>query len=92
MTHLSHLLKSASHVHFNKDTSRQLRVLAQKSVGNSDSTVSIQITQTNSQIELLDSQIDKVDADEMTEIMKFNDSVILTIPGIGYINVGMIFG
>jgi len=28
----------------------------------------------------------------MTEIMKFNDSVIITIPGIGYINGGMILG
>ncbi len=91
MTHLSHLLKTTSHGHFNKDTAIQLRVLAQKSVGNSDSTVSIQITQTISQIELLDSQIDKVEA-EMTDIMKFNDSVIMTIPGIGYINGGMILG
>ena len=29
---------------------------------------------------------------EMTDIMKFNDSVINTIPGIGYINGGMILG
>ena len=28
---------------------------------------------------------------EMTDIMKFHDSVIMTIPGIGYINGGMIF-
>ena len=28
----------------------------------------------------------------MTEIMKLNDSVIMTIPGIGYINGGMILG
>ena len=28
----------------------------------------------------------------MTDIMKFNDSVIMTIPGIGYINGGMILG
>ncbi len=91
MTHLSHLLQASSHGHFDKETARQLRVLAQKSVGNSDSTISIQITQTISQIELLDSQINKVEA-EMTEIMKFNDSVIMTIPGIGYINGGMILG
>ena len=91
MTRLSHLLQAASHGHFNKETARQLRVLAQKSVDNSDSTVSIQITQTLSQIELLDSQIDKVEA-QMAEIMKFNDSVIMTIPGIGCINGGMILG
>ena len=28
----------------------------------------------------------------MADIMKFNDSVIMTIPGIGYINSGMILG
>ena len=91
MTHLSHLLQASSHGHFDKETARQLRALAQKSVGNSDSTVSIQVTQTISQIELLDSQINKVEA-EMTEIMQFNDSVIITIPGIGYVNGGMILG
>nr|WP_297183919.1 IS110 family transposase [uncultured Phocaeicola sp.] len=41
--------------------------------------------------ELLDSQLNSVEA-EMTQIMKFNDSVIMTIPGIGYINGGMILG
>ena len=28
----------------------------------------------------------------MADIMKFNDSVIMTIPGIDYINGGMILG
>ena len=91
MTHLAHLLKSTSHGRFDKETAQQLRVLAKKSVGASDSALSIQVTHTISQIELLDSQLEKVEA-EMTEIMKFNDSVIMTIPGIGYINGGMILG
>ena len=91
MTHLAHLLKVTSHGHFDKETAQQLRVLAQKSVGASDSALSIQITHTIAQIELLDSQLERVEA-EMTEIMKFNDSVIMTIPGIGYINGGMILG
>lgn len=91
MTHLAHLLTVASHGHFKKEQAKELRVLAQKSVGTSDSALSIQITHSISQIELLDSQLDRVDA-EMTEIMKFNDSVIMTIPGIGYINGGMILG
>ena len=91
ITHLAHLLKSTSHGHFDKETAQQLRVLAKKSVGASDSALSIQVTHTISQIELLDSQLEKVEA-EMTEIMKFNDSVIMTIPGIGYINGGMILG
>jgi len=42
-------------------------------------------------VELLDSQLNKIE-EEMTDIMKFNDSVIMTIPSIGYINCGMILG
>lgn len=91
MTHLSHILVTASHGHFKKEQAKQLRVLAQKSVGANDSSLSIQITHTIAQIELLDSQLERVEA-EMTDIMKFNDSVIMTIPGIGYINGGMILG
>ena len=91
MTHLAHLLTVTSHGHFDKVIAQQLRVLAQKSVGANDSALSIQITHTVAQIELLDSQLERVAA-EMTDIMKFNDSVINTIPGIGYINGGMILG
>lgn len=91
MTHLANLLKVNSHGHFTKEQAKELRVLAQKSVGASDSALSIQITHTISQIELLDSQLEQVEA-EMTDIMKFTDSVIMTIPGIGYINGGMILG
>ena len=91
MTHLAHLLKVTSHGHFDKAKAQQLRVLAQKSVGASDNALSIQITHTIAQIELLNDQLDKVET-EMTEIMKYNDSVIMTIPGIGYINGGMILG
>lgn len=91
MTHLAHLLKVSSHGHFSKEEAKEIRVLAQKSVGANDSALSIQITHAISQIELLDSQLDRVEY-EMTEIMKFHDSVIMTIPGIGYINGGMILG
>ena len=91
MTHLASLLVKTSHGHFTKEQAKELRVLARKSVGASDSALSIQITHTIAQIELLDSQLNKIE-EEMTEIMKFNDSVIMTIPGIGYINGGMILG
>ncbi len=91
MTHLAHLLEVSSHGHFNKEEAKELRVLAQKSVGTCDSALSIQITHSIAQIELLDSQLDRVES-EMADIMKFNDSVIMTIPGIGYINGGMILG
>ena len=91
LTHLTHLLKSASHGHFKKETAVELRVLAKKSVGTSDKSLSIQITQSIEQIELLDRQLDQIES-EMEDIVKSLDSVIMTIPGIGYINGGMILG
>jgi transposase len=91
MTHLAHLLESASHGHFKKDTARELRVLTQKSVGTSDSALSLQITQSIEQIELLDKQIHTVES-QMEQLVRFQDSVIMTIPGISYINGGMILG
>ena len=91
MTHLAHLLQEASHGHFGKDTARELRVLAQKSVGVGDSSLSIQITQTIEQIELLDRQLFHTEL-EMANIVTCLHSVILTIPGIGSTNSGMILG
>ena len=61
------------------------RILVQKFVGSNDSDISIQKTQIIQQIELLYSQLEKIET-EMTDIMRINDSVIMTIPGIGYIN------
>ena len=91
MTHLSHLLQEASHGHFGKDKARELRVLAQKSVGVGDSSLSIQITQTVEQIELLDRQLFHTEL-EMANIVTCLHSVIMTIPGIGSTNGGMILG
>ena len=58
ITHLANLLKVNSHGQFTKEQSRELRVLAQKSAGANDGTISIQTTQTIQQIELLDSQLE----------------------------------
>ena len=91
LTHLTHLLEVSSHGHFSKEQAKNLRVLAQKSVGSSDRALSIQITQSVQQIELLDSQINEVES-EMIEIMRGLDSVIMSIPGLGYINGGIILG
>lgn len=91
LTHLKNLLVSNSHGHFKKETALELRVLAQKSVGTADRSLSIQITQSIAQIELLDSQIDAVES-EMKDIVTSLGSVIMTIPGIGPINGGMILG
>ena len=91
MTHLAHLLEVASHGHFDKEKARELRVLAQKSVGINDSPLSIQITHTIEQIELLDSQLFSTEL-EMANIVTCLHSVIMTIPGIGAVNGGMILG
>lgn len=91
LTHLSHLLEVSSHGHFKKDTATELRILAQKSVGCNDSSISAQITQTIELIELLDNQVHDIES-EMELIVNSLDSVIMTIPGIGFINGGMILG
>lgn len=91
MTHLASLLTRTSHGHFNKETARNLRVLAQKSVGINDSALSIQITQTIAQIELLDSQLFHTEL-EIANLVTCLHSVIMTIPGIGSTNGGMILG
>lgn len=91
LTHLTNLIQKASHGHFKKDTAVNLRILAQKSVGLDDSSISMQITQSVEQIELLDSQVKTVES-EMEHILIPLDSVIMTIPGIGYVNGGMILG
>ena len=91
MTHLAHLLEVASHGHFGKEKARELRVLAQKSVGVNDSSLSIQITHTIEQIELLDSQLFHTEL-EMANLVTCLHSVIMTIPGIGVVNGGIILG
>lgn len=91
LTHLKNLLTSNSQGRFKKEMALELRALAQKSVGNPDKSLSIQITQSIAQIKLLDSQIDTVE-NEIKDIVESLDSVILSIPGIGPINGGMILG
>lgn len=91
LTHLTHLLKTHSRGHFKKETALELRVLAQKSVGNGDKSLSIQIAQSIEQIELLDSQLKRTEQ-EISDIITSLDSVIMTIPGIGAVNGGMILG
>ena len=91
MTHLAHLLESNSHGRFKKDKAQALRILAQKSVGSNDSSLSIQITSTIEQIELLDSQIKEVQ-NKIKNIVLSLDSVIMTLPGISFVEAGMIIG
>jgi transposase len=89
LTHLTSLLNKASHGHFKKDTAENLRVLARRSVGTENKSISIQIAQSIEQIELYDRQIGEIFA-EIETIMISLDSLIMTIPGIGYLNGAMI--
>ena len=91
LTHLSHLLEDNSHGHFKKDTARELRVLAKKSVGINDSSLGLQITQTIAQIELLDHQLFCTEL-QMCGLESHIKSVLFTIPGIGIVNGGIILG
>ena len=91
MTHLAHLLEDNSHGHFKKDTARELRVLAKKSVGINDSSLGLQITQTIAQIELLDHQLFCTEL-QMCDLESHIKSVLFTIPGIGIVNGGIILG
>lgn len=91
LTYLGNLLKKASYSRFGKEEAVALKGLAKSSVGTGDAYLSIQITQTISQIELLESQIKELDQTIKT-IMIEMDSVILTVPGIGFLNGAMILG
>jgi transposase len=91
LTYLGNLLKKASHGHFGKEEAIALKGLAKSSVGNGDAYLSTQIAQSISQIELLDKQIDNLDQ-SIKSIMLELDSIIVTIPGIGFLNGAMILG
>ena len=91
MTHLANLLVKASKGHYTKEKAKELRVLAQQSVGSSDSSISIQITHTIEQVELLDSQIKDVES-KIDTIVLSTGSVILSIPGVSTLEAGMILG
>lgn len=91
LTKLSNLLSNASHGRFNRESAVALKSLAKSSVGVKNSFVSIQITQTISQIELLESQVDEIDT-VIKKIMSDINSVITTIPGISFVDGAMILG
>lgn len=80
---------TAAHNHFKKEHAKKLK--SSQSICADDSALSIQITQTIVQIELMDSQLNSIET-AMTEIMKFNNSIIMTIMGISYINRKIILG
>ena len=60
-------------------------------MGTGNTVVSIQITQSITQIELLEQQMNIID-ENIKSIMIEMDSIIMTIPGIGLLNGAMILG
>jgi len=91
LTLLSNLLHNASKGHFGKEEAIALKSLAKSSVGTRNTNVSIQITQTIAHVELLEKQITEIDKAIETTMIEMN-SIILTIPGVGYLNGAMILG
>ncbi len=91
LTKLSNLLSKASHGRFGKQDAKSLKSLAASSVGVKNTYISIQITQTIAQIELIESQISELEQ-IICKAMDELDSVIMTVPGIGKLNGAMILG
>ena len=77
LTYLANLLQKASHGRFGKEEAIALKGLAKSSVGTGNTAVSIQITQSIAQIELLEQQL--ADLDRASNQSCEMDSVILTI-------------
>ena len=89
--YLANLLQKASHGRFGKEEAIALKGLAKSSVGTGNTIVSIQITQSIAQIELLEQQLADIDG-VIESIMLEMNSIILSIPGIGFLNAAMILG
>lgn len=91
LTRLTNLLYKSSKGHFNQSDAVRLKELASQSVGINNDTISLQILQSISQIELYTQQLSEVEH-TIQEIMDRFDSVLKTIPGIGSLNGAMIIG
>ncbi len=91
LTKLSNLLSSSSKGRFGKEEALALKSLAKSSVGVKNKCINIQISQTISQIELFESQVDEIDI-QIISLMQDTDSVITSVPGISYIDGAMILG
>lgn len=91
LTYLYNLLRKTSHGHYGKETARQLKSLANSSVGIRDAHMSLQITQTIEKLRLLEKQLSQLDDNIKTIVIQL-DPIILTIPGVGLLNAGMILG
>lgn len=91
LTRLTNLLHKSSKGHFKQSEAVHLKELASQSVGINDYTIGLQILQSINQIELFTQQLAEIEA-TIKDIMESMDSVIKTIPGIGFLNGAMIIG
>lgn len=91
LSSLSNLLSKSSRGRFGKSSAEALKSLAKSSVGVKNPYISIQITQTIQQIELLEQQIDEIEK-VVRDTMEQIDSVLMTVPGIGAIDAAIILG
>ena len=91
LTKLSNILTKASRGRFGKQDAESLKSLAKSSVGVKNTYISIQITHTIAQIELIESQLNELETVIETAMDEL-DSVIMTVPGIGKLNGAMILG
>lgn len=91
LTKLSNLLSSSSHGRFGKEEAVALKSLAKSSVGVKNRLTYIQIPHTIAQIQLLEQQVSEID-DQIKSLMLVLESVIMSVPGISYIDGAMILG
>lgn len=91
LTKLSNLLSSSSRGRFGKEEAIALKSLAKSSVGVKNRCTYIQIPHTIAQIELLEQQVLEID-DQIKSLMSELGSVIMTVPGISFIDGAMILG
>lgn len=91
LTRLTNLLYKSSKGHFNQSDAVRLKELASQSVGINNDTISLQILQSITQIELYNQQLSEVEH-TIQEIMDRFNTVLKTIPGIGTLNGAMIIG
>lgn len=82
LTHLTHLLESASRGQYNHHTAQIIREAARHSIGSSMPAKSMELRHTIRLIQELDSEIAEIEA-EIKRMMDELDAPLLSIPGMG---------
>lgn len=80
---LTNILRKKSGGRFNKTTAIQIRNTARESIGTPMKAKSFELRNTISLIQTLDKEIDEIES-EIAKIMKTEDTIITSIPGISF--------